>query len=61
MPEYSIVALTLPSNYNILQPPQRLHEKFDHYQIVKFEPTTPTPHNRVVKCTQHVPISVVIC
>ena len=33
MPKGNIVARTWPNDYNIMQHPQMLHEKFDHFQI----------------------------
>ena len=52
----NIVARTRPNDYNIMQHPQMLHEKFDHFQHVA------TPRNRVAKRTQHVaPNIVAIC
>jgi len=33
MPGRNIVARTLPNDYNIMQHPQTLDEKFDHFQI----------------------------
>ena len=33
MPECNIVARTCPNDYNIMQHPQMLHEKYDHFQI----------------------------
>ena len=33
MPGHNTVALTWPNNYNIMQHPQMLHEKCDHFQI----------------------------
>ena len=33
MPGYNIVARTWPNDHNIMQHPQMLHEKFDHFQI----------------------------
>ena len=33
MPGGNIVARTWPNDYNIMQHPQILHEKFDHFQI----------------------------
>jgi len=63
---HNIVAQAWPNNYNIMQHPQMLHEKFDHFI---FELTTPNmlQHvpaccNRVAKCVQHVaPKNVAIC
>ena len=45
MPRRNIVAQAWPNNYNIMQHPQMLHEKFDQH---------PTYRNRVVKRIQHV-------
>ena len=33
MPRSNIVARTWPNDYNIMQNPQMLHEKCDHFQI----------------------------
>jgi len=33
IPARNIVARTWPNDYNIMQHPQMLHEKFDHFQI----------------------------
>jgi len=33
MPRRNIVARTWPNDYNIMQHPQMLGEKFDHFQI----------------------------
>ena len=33
MPGRNIVAPTSPNDYNIMQNPHMLHEKFDHFQI----------------------------
>ena len=45
MPRRNIVGRTWPNDYNIMQHPQMLHEKFDQH---------PTYRNRVVKRIQHV-------
>ena len=47
----------LANKYNIIQHPQMLHEKFDHFPFI-----FATRCNRVVKGEQHVaPINVAIC
>ena len=63
MPWRNIVAQTWPNKSNIMQHPQMLHGKFDHFQTW----TNNTQHvatrpNRVAKHAQHVaPNSVAIC
>ena len=63
----NIVARTWQNDYNIVQHPQMLHEKFDHFQTKR--PTTPntshyvaTRRNGVAKRTQYVaPNNAAIC
>ena len=59
MPRRNIVSRTWPNDYKIMQHPQMLHEKFDHFQIWanNTQPDT-TRRNRVAKRTQH---NVAIC
>ena len=59
---YDIVAWTWPNDYNITQHPQKLHGKFDHFQIWASNTQHVATHwNRIAKLTQDVaPISVVI-
>ena len=55
MPWHNIVAQTWPNDYNIMQYPQMLHEKFDHFQIWTNDiQNVATCHNRVAKHLQHV-------
>ena len=62
MPKRNIVVRTFPNDYNIMQHPQILHEKFDHF---KFEPTKPNMSQHVVtrwSNAQHAaPNNVAIC
>ena len=62
-PWRNILAWTWPNDYNIMQHPQMLREKFDHCQIRanNIQHVT-TRRNMVVKKVQHVePNNVVIC
>ena len=67
MPSRNIIGWTWPNDYNIMQHPQMLHEKFDLF--FKFEPTTfnmsqhfATRRNGVAKRTQPVASNnVAIC
>ena len=50
----NIVAQTWPSGYNIMQHPQLLYEKFDHFQIwANNTQHVTTRHNRVAKCPHY--------
>ena len=59
----NIVARTWPNDYNIMQHPQMLHEKFDHFQIwANNTQYVATSRSRVAKRTRHVaPNNVAIC
>ena len=64
MPRRDIVLRTCPNDYNIMEHPQMLRQKFDHFQIWDNNP----PHvaacrNRVAKRAQHAAPSniVAIC
>ena len=63
MPWRTIVARTWPDDYNIMQHPQMLHEKFDQFQIwANNTQHVATCRNRVAKRAQHAaPNNVVIC
>ena len=63
MPRRNIVGRTWPNYYNIMQHPQMLHEKFDHFQIWADNTQHVATHrNMVAKRTQHVaPNNVTIC
>ena len=63
MPTCNTVAWTWPNDYNILQHPQMLHEKFYHFQIRANNTKHVATHcNRVAKCTLHVaPYNIEIC
>ena len=55
MPGRNIVARPWPNGYNIIQHPQMLHEKSDHFQIwANNKQHIATRRNRVAKRTQHV-------
>ena len=60
---HNIVAWTSPNYYNIMQHPQMLREKFDHFQIwANNIQHVATHRNMVAKQVQHVePNSVGIC
>ena len=50
----NIVVQTWPNDYYIMQHPQLLHEKFDHFQIwADNTQHVATRRNRVAKCAQH--------
>ena len=54
-PRRNFVARTWPNDYNIVQHPQMLHEKFDHFQIwANNTQHVATRRNRVAKRSQHV-------
>ena len=62
----NIVARIWPSDYNIMQHPQMLREKFDHFQKLQTTPNMSqhiaTRHNMVAKRAQHVALNnVAIC
>ena len=63
IPKRNIVARTWPNDYSIMQHPQMLHEKFDHFQIwANNTQHVATCGNRVAKRTQHVASNnVAIC
>ena len=63
MPRRNIVARTLPNDYNIMQHPQILHEKFDQFKTwANNTQYVATRCNTVAKGTQHVaPNNVAIC
>ena len=55
MPGRNIVGRTWPNDHNIMQQPQMLHEKFDHFQIrANNTQHVAARRNRVAKHTQHV-------
>jgi len=63
MPGRNIVARTWPNDYNIIQQPQMLHDKFDHFQIwANNTQHVAARRNRVAKRAQLVaPNNVAIC
>ena len=63
MPRRDIVLWTWPNDYNIMEHPQMLREKFDHFQIWDNNPPhVATCRNRVAKRAQHAaPNNVAVC
>ena len=63
MPRRNTVGRTWPNDYNIMQHPHMLHEKFDHFQVrANNSQHVATCCNRVAKRVQHVaPNNVEIC